>query len=551
VKRDVAQLANKEYDLLIVGGGIQGACVAWDATLRGLSVALVDKGDFGHATSANSLKTIHGGLRYLQDADLKLVRMMIHERMSLMKIVPHLVHPLPCLMPTYSKLMKSKPVMAIGLAMNDLLCLDRNRLSDPQKRLPRGRVISRQECLQILPGVASQKVTGGAIWHDAQMYSSERVTLSFILSAAQAGADVANYVEAIQFVTDGEQVSGIRAKDVLTGNEMDIRAKIVVNTAGPWVNQVSGFLNGHSGSQKVNLSIAMNLVTHQFISDYAAGVPSWPDAENGAKKSHMLFIAPWRNYSVVGTKHIPYEGHPEDYQPSEEEIQDFIDEVNSAYPGAELKREDVLFVHWGFLPAEDNHLDTVKLVRQSQVYDHQKEGGVDGLISIVSVKYTSAREVACRAVDLAFNKLGQKSPKCMTHRTPLYGGEIERFDDFLKKETAKQPAGLDAEVVQQLIYNYGSEYSQLLGYLDEDAKWGQTIPDSNVIKAQVLHAIREEMAQKLSDVVFRRTELGSAGHSGEAGLKVCVETMGAELGWSQVRAQQESDEVKAVFAQKT
>jgi glycerol-3-phosphate dehydrogenase len=253
----------------------------------------------------------------------------------------------------------------------------------------------------------------------------------------------------------------------------------------------------------------------------------------------------------VGTKHIPYEGRPEDYQPSEEEIQDFIDEVNSAYPGAGLKREDVLFVHWGFLPAEDNYLDTVKLVRQSQVYDHQKEGGVDGLISIVSVKYTSARDVARQAVDLVFDKLDQKSPRCMTHHTPLYGGQIERFGDFLKKETAKQPAGLDAEVVQQLIYNYGSEYPQLLGYLDEDAKWGQTIPDSNVIKAQVLHAVREEMAQKLSDVVFRRTELGSAGHPGEASLKVCAEMMGAELGWSQVRTQQELDEVKAVFAQKT
>ena len=170
--RDLTQLANHKYDLIIIGGGIYGACVAWDATLRGLSVALVEKADFGHATSANSLKTIHGGLRYLQQLDIKRMRESIRERRTLMRIAPHLVHPLPCLMPTYGHLTKGRAVMALALKVNDLVSFDRNRLEDPQKHLPKGRVISRQECLQLLPNIVREGLTGGAVWHDAQVYNS-------------------------------------------------------------------------------------------------------------------------------------------------------------------------------------------------------------------------------------------------------------------------------------------------------------------------------------------------------------------------------------------
>ncbi len=557
MKRDLTQLANNTYDLLVIGGGVHGACVAWDASLRGLSVALIDKGDFGHATSANSLKTVHGGLRYLQDADLELVRTMIHERMALMRIAPHLVHPLPCLVPTYNQLMKSKPVMAVALTINNLLCLDHNRLSDPQKRLPRGRIISRDECLQILPGLADGGITGGAIWHDAQMYNSERVTLSFILSAVQKGAFVANYVEAVKFLRNDERVVGIRAKDVLSGNELDIQARVVINTTGPWVNRLLDLLNDRCQPQ-VPLSIAMNLVTRQIIPTYALGVLSRPEANgNGQaskKKRQLLFIAPWRNYSLVGTKHVHCDGSPDNYQVSEKEIQDFIDQINGAYPGAALKREDVYWVHWGFLPAEDNQhdVDKVKLVRQGQAYDHQKDDGIDGLITVIGVKYTSARYVAQKAVDLAFKKLGRESPKCLTDVVPLYGGQIERFADFLAQETAKKTKGLSAEVLRHLIYNYGSEYPQILKYLNQDPRWGQTVsPTSQVIKAEVVHGIREEMAQKLADVILRRTELGSAGWPGESCLQTCANIMAAELSWDRARIVREMDEVRAIYKKVT
>ncbi|MCB0107865.1 MAG: FAD-dependent oxidoreductase, partial [Caldilineaceae bacterium] len=182
MQRDVTALTDHRFDLLIVGGGIYGAWVAWDAALRGLQVALIDQGDFGHATSANSLKTVHGGLRYLQDGDFGLVRLMIQERATLLRVAPHLVHPLPCVMPTYARFMRSRWVMGAALTLNNLLSLDHNQLPDPQKRLPLGRLLSRADCLALLPGVADAGITGGACWYDAQMYNSERLTLAVVRS---------------------------------------------------------------------------------------------------------------------------------------------------------------------------------------------------------------------------------------------------------------------------------------------------------------------------------------------------------------------------------
>ncbi len=201
--------------------------MAWDATLRGLSVALVDKADFGAATSVNSLKMIHGGLRYLQHADFRRMRASIRERRTLMQIAPHLVAPLPVLLPTYGHGLQGKAVLAAALLLNDVIGWDRNRLCDPQKHIPRGRVISKRACLQQLPGLDPRGLTGGAIFYDAQVHHSERLTLAFLQSAAQAGAQLANYVEATGFHLDRDCVTGVSACDVLTGNRFDIRP-------GPW-----------------------------------------------------------------------------------------------------------------------------------------------------------------------------------------------------------------------------------------------------------------------------------------------------------------------------
>jgi glycerol-3-phosphate dehydrogenase len=554
MKRDLVQMANQRYDILIIGGGIYGACIAWDAALRGLSVALVEKGDFGHATSANSLKTVHGGLRYLQDVNPKLMRTMSEERRTWMRIAPHLVHPLPCLVPTYKKLTRSKSTLAIALVINDLVSYDRNGLKDSQKQLPNGRTISRAECLRLLPGIPGEEITGGAIWYDAQIYNSERLLLSIILSAAEAGAAVANYVEVTDLLQDDSGIKGIAARDVLTGQEFEVQAKLVVNSAGAWVDSILGFLNGRSLAPKFGLSTALNLVTRQVLSEYAVGISSRyasPDEEgNLSQHSRMLFIAPWRQYSIIGTIHAPYVGRPQDFQISEDVIADFVDEINTAFPGAALTRQDVYHIHSGFLPMITNSRqeNVVKLVRQGYVYDHELKEGVTGLITVIGVKYTTARHIAQKAVGMAIRKLGRKASPCQTQKTPVFGGQTDQFDGFLAQAIKQRPFGLSPEIMEHLVYNYGSEYPQILEYVEKVPAWGQTVSEvASVLKAEVIHAIREEMAHKLTDVVQRRTEIGAAGLPDQESLHVCAELMATELGWTQTKKEQELDDVYAVY----
>jgi glycerol-3-phosphate dehydrogenase len=238
MKRDPARLSSSEFDVLVVGGGIHGALVAWDAALRGLSVALIERGDFGSATSQNSLKIVHGGLRYLQDGNLSRIRTMARERTTWMKIAPQLVHRLTCLMPTQPKISRSRLALGAALAMNDLLSFDRNRTTDSQKHLPAGKVISNQELSRLLPGYDVDGSTGAAVWHDAQIYNSERLLLEFILSPVEQGAEVANYVEAMGFLRQENKILGVHARDVLTGELFEIRAQMVINCAGAWVEQL-------------------------------------------------------------------------------------------------------------------------------------------------------------------------------------------------------------------------------------------------------------------------------------------------------------------------
>ena len=203
MKRNLERLANQKFDVLVVGGGIHGAITAWDAALRGLSVALIERGDFGSGTSQNSLKIIHGGLRYLQNGNLSRIRMMVRERTAWMKIAPHLIHPLPCLMPTTQQMSRSRLAMGIALMANDYLSFDRNQLDDPEKDLFDGMIVSQRELSRILPGYDVSTSTGAAVWYDAQIYNSERLLLEFIISAVQIGAEAANYVEAISFLQQG------------------------------------------------------------------------------------------------------------------------------------------------------------------------------------------------------------------------------------------------------------------------------------------------------------------------------------------------------------
>jgi glycerol-3-phosphate dehydrogenase len=523
--------------------------------LRGLKVALIDKGDFGGATSANSLKTIHGGLRYLQQLDLLRMRESIRERMVLMRIAPHLVHPLPVLMPTYGCKLKSRPALLAALLANDIVGFDRNRLSDPQKRIPNGHTMSSRELKELIPGYDKHNLNGGALWFDCQCVNTERLLLAYVISAAKKGADAANYVKATGLLLEGARVTGIRAQDVMTGDYFDIRSRLVVNESGPWVDEVLSGLNSRSPRRRFIRSTAMNLVVNRKVADrFALGLsgPFRHVFADGSESNgfRILFFSPWRGRTIIGTNHRPHAGGGREYKITEREILDFLADINRAYPAAEIRRDEVAFFSGGFLPMKGIHPRTgeVQLVRHYKIHDHALQDGIEGLITVVGVKYTTARDVARRTVDLIAARIGQKTAPSRTATTPLYGGEIERFDDFLKGNLSRRLRGHDEKVMAHLSRNYGSALGDILGYEKDGGEPLGRIPGSDeVLRAEVLHGVREEMALNLADVVFRRTDLGSAGHPGEAALVETASLMARELGWNDAKREAEIAAVNRMY----
>lgn len=538
MKRDLAKLSSRQFDVLVIGGGIHGALAAWDATLRGMSVGLIERGDFGSATSQNSLKIIHGGLRYLQDGNLSRIRTMARERTTWMRMAPHLVHPLTCLTPTRQKISRSRLALGIALTLNDLLSFDRNRSIDPQKYLSGGNILTKQELSRLLPGYDVDSSTGAAIWHDAQIYNSERLLLEFILSAVDEGAAVANYVEATGFLQKGNRITGVNARDVQTGRVFDIQAKVVINCAGAWIEEL---LEKVTVRSEHATSIAMNLVVDQVWSRIAAGLPSRP--ANG-RPPQILFFVPWRNKTMIGTWHLPWNDSPHKFKVMDSVVQKFVDEINSAHPPLKLSLADVQHVTWGFLPVnkEDAYTETVRLTRDGVVTDHQKKDGMAGLVSALGVKYTTAREVAEQAVDLAAGKLPGRSSKCQTHVRSVHGGQIGDFRAFLKQALSKTPRDLNEDLIEHLVYTHGSNHQRIVKSMVENPELRERIdPHLPVTMAEVVHAVRHEMALRLADVIQRRTELGATGLPSFDVLQKCAKIMGCELGWSIEDQQQEID----------
>lgn len=537
----MAHLSQGVFDLLIIGGGIYGLFAAWDAAARGLSVALVEKGDFGHGTSSNTLRVIHGGLRYLQHGDVLRMRQSIRERTNLMRIAPHLIHPMPFLLPTYGHSLRGKQALTLALKVHDLVGFDRNRLDDPQKHLPASRAISKQECLRLFRGVAAKGLTGGVIYYDCQMYDSERLMLAIARRADAAGAELANYVRATELLQEGSRVVGALAQDILVGDEMQIRARVVMFTGGPWTDHAWGLLKNLRPDRNLHFSKAFNLfVDRQFVPEYAVGVYGtggfYGGDDTAGKGSRMYFITPWRGHSLIGTAHLPYGGDPDNLEVTDREVRSFLHEINKAYPGANLDLGDVRRVYQGLLPVDGYRGDEVHLTKRHQIRGYSKAEGLEGLISVLGVKFTESRHVAEKAIDLVFRKLGKSPPRCVTAITPVHGGQIERFDDFLDQTLRTRPKGLQSESIKNLVYRYGSSYPEVLEYLDDDSRLGE-----DVASAEVLHSVRKEMAQTLSDVVFRRTSAGLTGDMDQERLKAWANLMAQELGWDRTRTQTELD----------
>jgi glycerol-3-phosphate dehydrogenase len=530
MNRDLQAMAGKTYDLVIVGGGIAGASIARDAALRGMTVALVEKRDFAGATTAASSKLIHGGLRYLLNLELGLVRESLRERRIWSNVAPHLVDSLTFLMPTADKRIRGRLKMALGMTAYDWLAYDRNRLDDPERAIPAHKRLSRKEVLEQEPGLASDDLTGAMIFHDYQMYSPERLALACIQSAVERGADAANYAEVVDFLKEGDRVTGVRVHDSIADATVELRGGMIINAAGPWADILMATASGKTPSRRLIRSKGIHLITRALTNKHAIAVP-------GAHQH--FFILPWRGHSILGTTDTVYNGDPDEVHVTEKDIIDFLHVVNQGYPGAKLTRSDVLFFYAGLRPivektpaeAQEEDADSYNASRAAEIYDHETEDGLPGLVTAIGGKWTTARHLAEKVVDLAFSKLGRAAVSCATETEVIYGGDTGRFAEFLSQAVAKH-GNLPTAVVENLAKSYGSRFEEVVALAAEDPALLDPISDRYPeIAAQVVYAIRNEMALTVEDVLFRRTGLGTLGQPGPAVVQRVTDLMARELQW--------------------
>ncbi len=551
MRRDLARLADGRFDLAVVGGGIYGVTIAREAALRGLSVALIEKHDFGGATSWNSHKIVHGGLRYLQSADLRRMRESICERSTWLRIAPHLVRPQAFLMPTYGYGLRGRYALRAALAINDVLSTDRNRGLAPSRHVPPGRMLSPAETLERAPGIDPSGLTGGAMWHDGLMVSSERLLIAVLRSAVDAGAEAANYV-AVMGLRRGRAgaVEAVHVRDEVSGSGLEVRARFVINAGGPWT--VGAALpGGPSPGPGVRLAKAMNLVVRKVTGETAIGVARRFAVSGGRMRTdrRLFFLVPWRDVTLAGTTYLDTGEAPDSFGVQDEEIETFLAEINAAYPPAELRREDVRLVHAGLVPVVGvrGERADVDLATRNEIRDHAAEGH-PGVMTVTGVKFTTARSVAEAAIDLAAAALGRSFAPSVSAERPVYGGAIADPDALAARETRGAFDAASADVLRRLIVHHGDRFRDLLAeHAGDPAALRPIAEGAAATRAEVLHAVREEMAHRLSDVVLRRTDLGSAGHPGDAALAAAAGVMAKDLGWTPERTEAEIADVRGLF----
>lgn len=533
--RDLARLDSTAYDVLVVGGGIQGLTIAYEAASRGLSTALVEAGDFGGGTSSNHQKTAHGGLRALSTGQLGRARESIRERRALARIAPWFLRPLPFIIGTYRSVVKNRLAMRLAFKADAWLGRHRNDGVEPELHLPAARLVSRAATIGLFAGVRRERLTGGAQWYDYQMVEADRLTLAFAAAADRSGADLANYVEALGPERDGRRIAGMQVRDRITGATFTVRARLTVNAAGPRAGEI---MRGFGVAREFPLLKAINLVTSKRASDIALAAPT-----SGGR---MLTLTPWRGRAVVGTGQSARLVEPGDTQVTEAEVSAFIAEANDAFPALALTRADVTLVHRGVVPAiVKNGVPDLK--PSPDILDHAAEGA-EGAMTVVGVKYTTARGVAERAVNAIARRLGTKLRPSQTETAVLPGAGIADHEALAIETARSVHIELAPATVKHLIALYAEAAADIVRLIAARPELGEpVVPGGETLGAEIVHVIQHEMAMTQGDIVVRRTAVGSAGHPGGPFIEACARIAAPQLGWDAARTEQEIAEVEQFY----
>ena len=521
---------SSRFDLIVIGAGINGAGIARDAALRGLRLLILDKGDVASGTTSWSTRLIHGGLRYLEHGEIGLVRESLRERERLLRIAPHLVRPLPLLLPIYRGDQRGRWLIRAGMVAYDVL--------SHGKSLPGHRMLDRATALGRAPGLAEPGLLGAALYHDAQVEYAERLALENVTDARKHGAEVRTYHQVTEILTENGRVTGVAGNDVLTGEPFRYAAPLVVNVAGPWVDKVLTSSNLVQRSRLIGGSKGSHIVVDPF-----PGAPRDALYAEARQDGRPFFIIPWNDLYLIGTTDTRYDGNLDKVVAEEWEIDLLLAETNRVIPAAKLTRESVRYTYAGVRPLPYTPDESEgEITRRHIMHDHELEatGAARGLISIVGGKLTTYRELAEQCVDLVVGKLGRAAVRSRTAEMPLPGGKTDLpWGDFAA--TFARESGLSRRTGEHLLRVYGTRAPEVLAAASTPELRQVFDPFTGAIAAEVPWAYHEEGARTLADVIARRTMVGLGPDAGIGADVAAAKIARDAFGWDTAKLDAEVD----------
>jgi glycerol-3-phosphate dehydrogenase len=540
----LAALGTRTFDVLVVGGGITGAGVALDAAARGLSVALVERSDFAEGTSSRSTKLVHGGLRYLPMLDIRLVREDLVERGRLLRNAPHLVRPLPFVLPLYEGARRPlglrlpgllQPWLPLGLRCG-LWAYDRLAAAGPARGLPRHRRLSEDAAVLLVPPMRRRGLRSAYLYYDAAA-DDARLTITVLRTAASRGAVVCNYAPVEGFVVDGGRVTGAKVTDRVTGARLIVRARVVVNATGVWADAVAGLIARPGFRLRRAKGVHLVVRADRLAIRRAAFV--LPETDDG----RLAFVVPWQGAVLIGTTDTAWDGPPGAPAVDGGEVDYLLDHA-SRFLGAPLRRDAVLGVYAGLRPLVSASSDRSS-ARLSRRHEVVRTG--PGFVTIVGGKLTSYRKMAEDAVNEALGlRAGTASP---TRGLPLDGAPASAAAGREVWREGRR-VGLPRPTMVHLVRTYGTRCRGLLEAIaGRRALAEPLVPGQPHVAAEVVAAARDEMALTVADVLLRRTRLAHVlpGHGMEVTPRV-ARLMAEELGWSAEAEHRAVREYEAVAA---